>query len=108
MGPFVLVPYAMGLIADGIILPAQQLLPCLLRLCPLPRLFVDSCSSTDESERNLILGESSATRKLSRKRLWEMNVGLFRSLWTFSNHNPTHKVRCLVRLPRSLAVPAVL
>jgi hypothetical protein len=63
MGPFVLVPYAMGLIADGIILPAQQLLPCLLRLCPLPRLFVNSCSSTDESERNLILGESSANRK---------------------------------------------
>jgi hypothetical protein len=61
MGPFVLVQYAMGLIADGIILLAQQLLPCLLRLCPLPRLFVDFCSSTDESERNLILGESSAT-----------------------------------------------
>jgi hypothetical protein len=66
MGPFVLVPYAMGLIADGIILLAQQLLPCLLRLCPLPRLFVDSCSSTDESERNLILGESSAIRKQSQ------------------------------------------
>jgi hypothetical protein len=66
MGPFVLVPYAMGLIADGIILLAQQLLPCLLRLCPLPRLFVDSCSSTDESERNLILGESSATLTQSR------------------------------------------
>ena len=25
----------------------------------------------------------------------------------FSNHNPTHKMRCLVRLPRALAVPAV-
>jgi hypothetical protein len=34
--------------------------------------------------------------------------GLLWSPWTFSTHCPTHNMRCVVRLPRSLAVPAVL
>jgi hypothetical protein len=53
----------------------------------------------------------SAIWKLSRIGDLGMQVGEFRTSWTFPTHNqpqPTHNKRCLIRLPRSLAVPTVL
>jgi hypothetical protein len=37
-----------------------------------------------------------------------MNVGFRRIRGLFPTHNPTHNIRCLVRLPRILAVPTAL
>jgi hypothetical protein len=36
------------------------------------------------------------------------NVDYHRIRELFPTHSPTHNIRCLVRLPRILAVPAVL
>ncbi len=57
--------------------------------------------------------ESRANRKLSTQRKRSPNSGkgvIALARWEnrFPTHNPTHRMHCLVRLPGSLAVPAVL